>query len=263
MLKVGIVAVGRELLTGRVRDTNSAWIAKRATSLGGKVIRMAVVDDDPQAIAQEVRRLIQEGAQVVITTGGLGPTLDDRTLEGIALALGRPLKLNPQALRMVEERYRVLANQGFVQNAEMDEIRRKMAILPEGSKPLENPVGAAPGVLLEAEAFVVSLPGVPAEMEALFEGSVLGFLKTLAPGMIYQERTVATGVGDESRLAPVLQEVMRKVPRVYCKSRATRFGQDVSLEVILSAAGLEGEIETLLDKAEEELRRRLPGMAPS
>lgn len=257
VVKVGIVAIGRELLTGRVQDTNSAWIAKRVTCLGGKVVRIAVVDDDPEAIAQEVRHLIREGASVTITTGGLGPTADDQTLEGIALALDRPLVLNPQAFRMVEERYRVFADQGFVQDAEIDESRRKMAVLLEGSRPLENPVGVAPGVLLEVEGFVVSLPGVPAEMEAIFEGSVLGFLKTLTQGTVYKERTVATGTGDESRLAPILQKVMRKAPRVYLKSRATHFGQEVSLEVILSAAALEGEVEALLDEAEEELKIRL------
>jgi molybdopterin-biosynthesis enzyme MoeA-like protein len=94
-------------------------------------------------------------------------------------------------------------------------------------------------------------------MEAIFETSILGLLQTLAPGTTYLERVFVTGVGDESKLAPILQEVMRQVPRVYLKSRATHFGPDVKLEVILSASGQQGEVEAILERAEDELRRRL------
>lgn len=259
MLKTAILAIGRELLTGRVRDANASWLARRVTSLGGQVTRIAIVDDDPEQIARELHRLIQDGAKMILTTGGLGPTADDRTLEGIALALKRPLSPHPGALSLVKDRYQALAARGLVQDATLDEARRKMAYLPEGSRALPNPVGAAPGVLIEAEATIIALPGVPAEMEAIFETSVLGLLRAFIPDATYLERVFVTGVGDESKLAPILQEVMRQVPQVYLKSRATHFGPDVKLEVILSASGQQGEVEAILERAEDELRRRLSG----
>src|SRR5438034_5748002 len=86
-----IVAVGRELLTGRTVDTNSAWIAARLTDLGAAVTRVVAVDDDPAAIAREIAGARERGTGLVITTGGLGPTLDDRTLAGVAAAFGRRL----------------------------------------------------------------------------------------------------------------------------------------------------------------------------
>src|SRR5207244_4778569 len=86
-----IVAVGRELLTGRTVDTNSAWIAARLTDLGAAVTRVVAVDDDPAAIAREIAGARERGTALVITTGGLGPTVGDRTLAGLAAAFGRGL----------------------------------------------------------------------------------------------------------------------------------------------------------------------------
>src|SRR3989442_9925270 len=99
-----IVAVGRELLTGRTVDTNSAWIAARLTDLGTFVARVVAVDDDPAAIAREIADARQRGAALVITTGGLGPTLDDRTPAGVAAALQRRPPDPPDALPLPSPR---------------------------------------------------------------------------------------------------------------------------------------------------------------
>src|SRR2546427_12343427 len=100
-----IVAVGRELLTGRTVDTNSAWIAARLTDLGAFVARIVAVDDDPAAIAREIAGARENGVALVITTGGLGPTLDDRTLAGVAAALERRLRQHPAAPPFLPRRY--------------------------------------------------------------------------------------------------------------------------------------------------------------
>src|SRR5439155_1112684 len=100
---------GRELLTGRTVDTNSAWIAARLTDLGAFVARIVAVDDDPAAIAREIAGARERGVALVITTGGLGPTLDDRTLAGVAAALERRLVEHPAALAFVARRYAELA----------------------------------------------------------------------------------------------------------------------------------------------------------
>lgn len=263
MLKVAIIAIGRELLTGRVRDANASWLARRVTALGGQVQRMAIADDDPAQVARELQRSLEDGASVVLTTGGLGPTADDRTLQGIALAFGRALALHPQALPMVKERYWALAAEGSVQDADVTESRQKMAILPEGAIPLPNPVGAAPAVLLQIQgATIVSLPGVPAEMEAIFEASILHLLRAMAPEAVYREQTFLTPLGDESQLAPLLDQVIKKVPQVSLKSRATHFGPGITLEVVLSArAPSEAQAEALLREAEAELKKAIRSQA--
>src|SRR5207249_1171806 len=128
-------AVGRELLTGRTVDTNSAWIAARLTDLGACVTRTVVVDDDPAAIAREIASARARRAAVVVTTGGLGPTLDDRTLVGVAAALGRNLTEHPAAAAFVARRYAELAAAGAVPDGALTPPRQKMACLPEGAEP--------------------------------------------------------------------------------------------------------------------------------
>ncbi|HJQ83904.1 MAG TPA: competence/damage-inducible protein A, partial [Candidatus Binatia bacterium] len=159
---VEIVAVGRELLTGRVADTNSAWVAARLTDAGARVARIVTVDDDPGDVARAIGDARRRDAALVVTTGGLGPTVDDVTLAGVALAVGRALVESPEALVFVGRRYAEIAAAGAVADAALTPSRRKMAALPAGAEMLANPVGTAPGVLIGDDGFtVVALPGVP------------------------------------------------------------------------------------------------------
>ena len=159
MNRVEIIVVGREILSGRTLDTNSHWIARRVRSLGGITQRIAVVDDDVPAIIKEIETALDNGARVIATVGGLGPTVDDKTLEAVAEATACPLNLDPDALAFVGNQYRFFASQGFVDSGEMTSSRQKMAMIPEGSRILPNSVGAAPGVHLELKrASVFCLP---------------------------------------------------------------------------------------------------------
>jgi len=162
---------------------------------------------------------IQRKPDLIITTGGLGPTFDDKTLSGVARALGCELKVNEEALRMVEEKYQQYVKEGRMERAELTPQRVKMATLPEGAKPLPNPVGTAPGVLIEKSEFaIVSLPGVPSEMKAIFEESVIPLLRRLAGDSTYYEASVEVRGIVESEVAPLIDVVMRENPYVYIKS---------------------------------------------
>jgi len=206
-----ILAIGNELLIGRIVDTNSSWLARRLTFLGFRVRRIIEVPDDIEDIALELRRAL-ESARVVITTGGLGPTYDDRTLEAVARALDVQLEINSEALEMIERFY---SEKGLPLTPE----RRKMALLPRGAKPLPNPVGAAPGVFVERNGrVVVSLPGVPAEMKAIFDEHVALLLRGIAPPRELWECMVVIKGVPESTLAPSLDELARRNPEVYIKS---------------------------------------------
>jgi len=209
--KAWIVTVGNELLVGRIVNTNAAWLARKLTLLGYRVERIITVPDNVNDIAEEVGRGVAR-AGVVVTTGGLGPTYDDVTLEGVARALGRRLVLNNDALAMVENFY---SSRGLSLTPE----RRKMAMLPEGAKPIPNPVGAAPGSLLEVdEVLVVSLPGVPREMQEMFERHVEPLLRKRAPPRAIVECSVEIRGVPESTLAPHIKEAAKKHSRVYLKS---------------------------------------------
>jgi molybdenum cofactor synthesis domain-containing protein len=230
-----ILAVGREILRGRIQDGNSWTLAQRLTGLGCAIIRIVACDDDIPAIAREIRRALEDGATLIVTTGGLGPTDDDLTLQAVAEATGRPLALNPEARRLVASRYATLHRTGALQDPGMTPTREKMARLPQGSLPLPNPVGAAPGVWLEAAGSIfLILPGVPAEMVAILEDSVLPRLASRGGKAVYRERWITTRAGDESEVAPILRRITRDVPDVFLKSHPTHFGSDVRMQVSAS-----------------------------
>jgi nicotinamide-nucleotide amidase len=251
MKRVEIIAVGKEILQGQTLDTNSSWLAKRITALGGRVVRVVIPDDDVGAIVQEIETSFNNKAEVIITTGGLGPTFDDKTLAGIAEATGNPLALDPDALEIVTRRYQEFYEGGFVDSPEITSAREKMAHVPHGAQLMANPVGAAPAVFLQTSHGVIfALPGVPKEMQAIFEGEVLPRLKEILGPAVYLEEGVNTGLGDESVLGGIVEHVMKGVPGVYLKSKATRFGKAVDLEVVITAAGPdEGEVKKRVTEA--------------
>jgi nicotinamide-nucleotide amidase len=216
---VEIICVGNELLIGKTLNTNAQWLARRITSLGLNVRRIMVVGDDVEEISGAVCEAIQRSPKLLITTGGLGPTFDDMTLVGLARALGRRLEINDEALKMVEEKYRRYVEEGRMESVELTPHRVKMAKLPEGAKPLANPVGTAPGVSVELQDMsIIALPGVPSEMKAIFEESVLPVLKQAIGDVTFFDTSIeATGVM-ESELAPVVDRVMYDNPYVYIKS---------------------------------------------
>ena len=255
MKRVEIIAIGKEILSGQTQDTNSSWLAKRITALGGIVGRICVPDDDVKAIVREIQASFGSGAEVIITTGGLGPTFDDKTLAGIAEATERPLSLNSDALAFVTRRYAELYKEGFVEDPEITPPREKMAHVPQGSELLDNPVGTAPAVLLHTpQGAIFALPGVPREMHAIFEHEALPLLTEILGPQAYQEEVVNTGLGDESVIAGIVDQVMKQVPGTYLKSKATSFGEGVELEVIITAAGPEeGEVQERVAKAKQLL----------
>lgn len=264
MVRAIIIAVGREILRGRIQDSNSWTLARRLTGLGSEVMRTVACDDDLVAIIREVRRAVEDGATLILTTGGLGPTDDDLTLQALAEATGRPLVLDQEARRMVDSRYVALHRAGAVEDPGMTPAREKMARIPRGARPLPNPVGAAPGVWLEAGgATFVSLPGVPSEMAAILEHSVLPALASRTPGAVYVERLITTQARDESAVAPVLRRIAREVPEVILKSHPTRFGADVRLQVFASTwAGDPAMAEERVTRALTLVREAL-GEAPT
>ncbi|MBN1922589.1 MAG: competence/damage-inducible protein A [Anaerolineae bacterium] len=222
--RVVLLVIGNELLNGEVRDSNLFTLARDLTRQGFKVEQAAMVRDDPQAIAALLVTLLKLHPDVIIISGGLGPTADDCTLAAVADALKQPLVEIPTAREMVNQAYSRLLAAGYVPQRGPEEAQRKMARLPLGAKPLLNPVGVAPGVWLEAGATtLICLPGVPEEMEALLEGTVTPQLTARFGQRHWAEHAIIVHCEDEANITKPLQEIAAGYPDIYIKSLAQSF----------------------------------------
>ena len=245
-----MICVGNELLIGKTLNTNAKWLAKQSTVLGLTVKRVTVVADDVKEIANAVREAVGRKPQFLVTTGGLGPTFDDKTLEGIAAALNRKLAVNTEALRMVREKYEAYARERGTEPVELTQARVKMATLPENAEPLFNSVGTAPGVRLDLERTTLfALPGVPSEMRVIFKGVVAPLFGQVSGGSSFYEKSVYVEGVMESGLAPLIDRVMRDNAGVYVKSHPKGRESVPHIEVHFSVVADDCGV------AEENLRR--------
>ena len=169
-MQAEILAIGSELLLGETVDTNSAYLAKYMASMGIHVFRKAVVGDNQYRIAEMIEEAVDR-VDLLICTGGLGPTVDDVTREGVAQALGRPLEFHQHLLDQIEARFRSFGRA-------MSPSNRRQAFVPQGARIVENPRGTAPSFIVEDQrATVIVLPGVPSEMRYLWENAIVPYLR--------------------------------------------------------------------------------------
>ncbi|HET6418624.1 MAG TPA: competence/damage-inducible protein A [Geobacteraceae bacterium] len=252
---VEIFVIGNEILAGDILDTNTNWLCKEIGNLGGYVARTATLRDDAGTIATEIRAALGRGTDVIFTSGGLGPTVDDLTLAGVAQGVGVKIQLHEQALKMIGERYDEMAAQGKIAHGGLNPSREKMAWLPEGAVPLSNPVGTACGVLLRAgKASIISLPGIPPELKGIFTSSLQPFLRgTFGAGLSAVQNIIAR-CNDETLMEPLLRRIIGNHPKVYIKSLVKTCGAP-EIKFTLKAAGNDrSELDSLIDAASKELR---------
>lgn len=254
---VVIIAIGKELLTGRTLDTNSNYIAKNVTALGVRVSCIHTVDDVLKDIVREIKWALKLKPSIIITTGGLGPTADDMTLQGVALALNKRLVKNRKAHSMLKTRYNELYNKGLIHTKGWNEGRIKMGIMPAGSKPLKNPVGTAPAVLLKKDyTAIFCIPGVPSEARAIFDTYIAEWIKHNLSVGYRVERLISTRNYDESVLRTLIDKVSAAFPDIYIKSSPKGFLKEKSLEVFFSAVGKDKtKVTDRIDKAVDMLNQ--------
>jgi nicotinamide-nucleotide amidase len=188
-----IVTTGTELLLGVISDTNSTYIARQLRNIGLNLYYVTSAGDNQERVAQVIDTALNR-SDVVITTGGLGPTVDDVTREAVAQATGRELVLDEGLVRSIEAFFE---RRGYT----MTENNRRQARIPEGAIPVENPVGTAPCFIVEEpRGIVISLPGVPREMKYLMEHTVIPYLRDkLDLRQIIKSRTLKTcGIGESA-----------------------------------------------------------------
>jgi nicotinamide-nucleotide amidase len=243
MLHAEIIAIGSELLTPYRTDTNSLWLTERLNSIGIEVKFKSVVGDDESVLEEAIRDAMRR-SEIIISTGGLGPTEDDITKKVFARVLKRRMVLNEAMLARIQERF---ARRGV----KMPEINSRQALIPEQALALENNNGTAPGILMtEGKCTVVLLPGPPREMKPMFDEAVMPKLRERAGDVFLVRRTLRIFGLTESGV----DEIAAPIYRNYKNPTTTiLFGKGI-IELHLTAqAKSEKEAEKLLDELSGQL----------
>ncbi len=245
-----IIAIGSELLLGQIQDTNTSYLAGRLQEIGIEVAFQTMVGDDRKRMTSVIRRALSR-SRVVITTGGIGPTEDDLTREIVAEVTGKELVFHPKLFKLIKSFF---DQAGFV----MAPNNRKQAFIPAGARVIPNLQGTAPGFMVETEkgSIIVVLPGVPRELKAMMQDTVLPFLKKKLgkeKGLIEYRVLKVCGLG-ESRVDEQIGDLIResKNPVIgllaspgEIRIRITAFGRDKK------------ETQSLIDPMEAKIRERL------
>ncbi|MEJ2708520.1 MAG: CinA family nicotinamide mononucleotide deamidase-related protein [Anaerolineales bacterium] len=242
-----IITIGTEILLGEIIDTNAHYIARNLRDLGIDLYRKTSVGDNVQRIAQAIQQSM-ERCQIIVTTGGLGPTIDDPTREAVSLAVGVEQVFRPELWEQIQERFRRF-------HRHPTENNKRQAYIPKGSIAVENPVGTAPAFIYETnEHAIISLPGVPREMEYLMENAVIPYLKKRynLKGIIKARILHTSGVG-ESAIDDQIGDLEKlSNPTV---GLAAHSGQvDVR---ITAKADSESQADELIAEIEQVIRERL------
>ncbi len=242
-----IITIGSEILLGEIIDTNSKTIAKKLQTIGMPLYYTSTVGD---SLGRMVN-VIQQGlarSDVVITTGGLGPTVDDMTRDAMALATGHPLKFDESLLSQIEERFRRWGRT-------MSDNNRKQAYRPEGSTVIENPVGTAPCFIVELNGRVaICLPGVPREMEYLMDHAVLPYLRQRfnLSGIIKSRSLKVSGAGESQ-----IDSRVGDLESLHNPSVGLNAQSGVVVIRITATASSEEEANGLIEPVEHTVRERL------
>ena len=240
-----IVTIGTEMLLGDLVDTNTAWLSARLATLGVGVYRHTTVGDNRDRIADALKEAATR-ADLVITTGGLGPTSDDLTNECLAEVTGRGMAEYPKARAHVDEMFAKFGREPTANNY-------KQALFPKGTELIPNPLGTAMGALLEADGTLfATLPGVPSEMKGMFEETLEPLIRNRSDGSIISKTLWFAGIG-ESALAEKVQDFLDATdPTV-----APLAGQGKVRLRITTRAATQAEAEETIAPVESEILSRL------
>lgn len=245
-MKAELISVGTELLLGDIINTNAQYIARRLADIGIFVYYQTVVGDNPQRL-KEAYDIAFKRSELVITTGGLGPTKDDLTKEIAARYFNRKLLLDMDSLQKIETFFKNT-------NRTMTENNRKQALFPEGSKILPNPNGTAPGCIIkEGKKIIIMLPGPPKEMAPMFEASVMPYLEQFQDCVLVSKVLRVLGLGEslmEDKIKDIIDSQTNPTIAPYAKEgeatlRITARGRDKK------------EAEAIMAPVEKKIRDRL------
>lgn len=247
-MRVEILAVGTELLLGQIANTNARWMSESLAAIGADVLHHQVVGDNLDRIV-EAMRLSADRADVVIVTGGLGPTQDDITRDALAVVMGAPMVRHPELEDLLREKFRSFGRR------EMPESNLRQADVPEGARYLTPSRGTAPGLVadLPGGRRIYAVPGVPEEMVEMMEGTILPELASQGAAVVRSRVLRCAGIG-ESALAERVDDLFSGSANPTIAFLAS--SGEVKVRITAKAATAE-EAERLIDPVAEEVRQRL------
>lgn len=241
-----LIAVGTELLLGNIANTNAQMLSQGLSRLGINVFYHTVVGDNPDRLRQAVA-IAKSRADIIITTGGLGPTCDDLTKVALAESFGKKLVHHAPSEQRIRDRFAAMGH-------EMTENNLQQAMLPEGCTVLDNDWGTAPGAAFEADGVrVILLPGPPWECEKMFRYRAVPFLQDLVEGVIVSRTVKTFGIG-ESAAEAVLRPLMNRLHNPTLAPYAKPTGTELR---ITAQAQTEAEALALIAPVEEEVKALL------
>ncbi|MDD3656888.1 MAG: competence/damage-inducible protein A [Atribacterota bacterium] len=244
-MNVEIISIGNEILCGNIIDTNANYIIKKLREINLNVQHVSAVGDDERELIAQLQESYQR-SQIIITTGGLGPTEDDLTFQSIAKAFGIKLVRYPEAEKhMVEILNRI--------NVTISPSNLKQAFLPEGSRCILNPYGTAPAMILEKEGrIIVALPGVPLEMKNLITEQIIPFLEKRFPNLQHMQSQIIriSGLG-ESTVNDKIKDFINRNHKLNIGIYASP--EDIQIQLNALAKTPE-ETKKILDQASEQLK---------
>ncbi|MCA1819226.1 MAG: competence/damage-inducible protein A [Thermoplasmatota archaeon] len=254
MRRIGVLVVADEILGGHVQESNSHWLAQQVKPMGVKLARVEICSDELGDIVASVRRFVADlDLDYVVTSGGLGPTHDDRTMEGVAKAVGKPLVQTAENLDWMRRRAQAGFERGYFLSPEPNAGLLKMTWLPDGAGTIPNDVGTALGAIVTAgpkPTTLFTLPGVPAEFYRMFDAGVRPRLQ--ASRAIHTEELVLHT--EESRLYETMARLEREFPDVVLGSYPERG------RIRIRATGDEARAKELVARMAKEAKAYLePG----
>lgn len=247
MKKASIVSIGDEIISGQTVDTNAQYLGRELLSLGIPVAGFYTVGDDIDSIVRMLG-LASSDADIVLVTGGLGPTDDDVTRQAFAQLLGAELEFQNDLLQKIEVFFATRGRQ-------MPENCRRQAYIPAGAEPIANKLGTAPGIMAKAKGkLLIALPGVPGEMKQMFQDSVLAQAREFAGDQAIEVRKLKCFGKAESEIAALLGDLMRRGrnPLINCT-----VDQGVITLYVIATAKDKLQAQKLAEKDEELLRSTL------
>jgi len=247
MVAAEIISVGTEHLLGQIVDTNATYLCTVLAELGIAVYFRSTVGDNVRRV-QDVFRHALTRADLILSTGGLGPTDDDLTVAAVAEALGLPLELHAEAWAHVQEFFRK-------RNRPLSTQQHKQAMLPRGSRMIPNPRGSAPGVIIEhGPKTLIFTPGVPREMRGMVDETIVPYLRArgLAGREVIRSRVLRIALGES-----VVEDRLRDLMRTSDNPTIAPYAHTGECHVRVTARGDEADVGPMLDRTEAAIRERL------
>jgi nicotinamide-nucleotide amidase len=241
-----IIAVGTELLLGNIANTNAQYLSQKLADLGIDVFYHVAVGDNLGRLSEAIKQSLKR-SDLVITSGGLGPTADDLTKEGVAAALGLKLLPDEASIRKIEGMFKAMGRT-------MTENNIKQGYIPEGALILENDNGTAPGVLIENDGkLVIMLPGPPKELYPMFEDKVLPYLRKKVRSTIRSRMLRVIGVGESAA-----EDMLKDIFRTQTNPTIAPYAKDGEVHFRITAkADSAAEADKLIDEMEERVKEIL------